>query len=173
MEVYRDVTGQKLTEGNLSHVERMVTLGHLVSDVAHELANPLTSILGYSQLLRRRRESKQGETDVEHIVREAERASRIVRSLLQFGRGARPERAAVELNEVVRRTAALRTSELRLGDIGLQLDLETELPPVWGDAAQLQQVLLNLLVNSEQAIRQGRGRGRDSGCAPAALPAAG
>ena len=160
IEVYRDVTGQKLIEGNLFHVERLVTLGQLVSSVAHELSNPLTSILGYSQLLRRRRESKQGETDVEHIVQEAERASRIARSLLQFGRGAKPERAAVQLNEVVKGALSLRISELSLEEIEVQVDLEPQLPPVLGDAAQLQQVVLNLLINSEQAIRQGRGRGQ-------------
>ena len=160
MEVYRDVTGQKLIEGNLFHVERMVTLGQLVSSVAHELSNPLTSILGYAQLLRRRRESKQGERDVEHIVQEAERASRIARSLLQFGRGAKLERAAVELNEVVKGALGLRVSELTLVEIDVELDLEPHLPPVLGDAAQLQQVLLNFVVNSEQAIRQGRGRGQ-------------
>ena len=159
MEVYRDVTGQKLIEGNLFHVQRMVTLGQLVSSVAHELSNPLTSILGYAQLLRRRRETKQGETDVEHIVQEAERAGRIARSLLQFGRGAKPERAAVELNDVVKGALALLVSGLSLERIDVELDLEPHLPPVLGDAAQLQQVLLNLLVNSEQAIRQGRGRG--------------
>jgi two-component system NtrC family sensor kinase len=138
----------------------MVTLGQLVSSVAHELSNPLTSILGYPQLLRRRRESKQGETDVEHIVQEAERASRIARSLLQFGRGAKPERVAVQLNEVVKSALSLRVSELSLEEIDVGVDLEPHLPPVLGDAAQLQQVVLNLLVNSEQAIRQGRGRGR-------------
>lgn len=159
MEVYRDVTGQKLVEGNFFHIERMVTLGQLVSGVAHELSNPLTSILGYAQLLRRRRQTSQGEKDVEHILQEAERASRIAKSLLQFGRGAKPERAAVGLNEVVRSVLTLRAGELTVEEIEIRTELDPNLPPVLGDAAQLQQVLLNLLVNSEQAIRQGPGRG--------------
>jgi PAS domain S-box-containing protein len=159
MEVYREVSGQKLVEGNLFHIERMVTLGQLVSSVAHELSNPLTSILGYAQLLRRRRHTMQGEEDVERILQEAERASRIAKSLLQFGRGAKPERRAVGLNEVVRSVLSLRASELALEEIEIHAELDPDLPPVLGDAAQLQQVLLNLLVNSEQAIRQGRGHG--------------
>ena len=159
MEVYRDVTGQKLIEGNLFHIERMVTLGQLVSSVAHELSNPLTSILGYAQLLSRRRETRQGEADVEHILQEAERASRIAKSLLQFGRGAKPERDGVDLNEIVRSVLALRAGELRLEGIEICLELVPGLPPVLGDAPQLQQVLLNLVVNSEQAIVQGPGHG--------------
>jgi two-component system NtrC family sensor kinase len=159
MEVYRDVTGQKLLEGNLFHIERMVTLGQLVSSVAHDLGNPLTSILGYAQLLSRRRETRQGQADVERILQEAERASRIAKSLLQFGRGAKPERDAVDLNEVVRSVLALRAGELALEGIEICLELEPGLPPVLGDAPQLQQILLNLVVNSEQAIVQGPGHG--------------
>jgi nitrogen-specific signal transduction histidine kinase len=160
MEVYRDVTGQKLLEGNLFHIERMVTLGQLVSSVAHELSNPLTSILGYAQLLLRRRVTKQGQEDAEHIAQEAERASRIARSLLQFGRGAKPERVPVEVNEIVKSVAALRAAELALEEIEVQVELEADSPAVLGDDAQLQQVLLNLLMNSEQAIRQAGGRGQ-------------
>jgi two-component system NtrC family sensor kinase len=137
----------------------MVALGQLVSSVAHELSNPLTSILGYAQLLLRRHESKEREADVQRILQEAERASRIAKNLLQFARGAKPERAAVDLNEVVRRALALRAHELGLEEIEIHLELDPQLPPVLGDAAQLQQVLLNLLVNSEQAIQHGRGRG--------------
>jgi signal transduction histidine kinase/ActR/RegA family two-component response regulator len=159
LEIYRDVTGQKLVEGNLFQIERMVTLGQLVSNVAHELSHPLTSILGYAQLLRRQLDGKEMDSATASILQEAERAGRIARSLLQFGRGAKPERAPVFLNEIVRGILALRTRELAREHIRVDLELEPDLPPVLGDAGQLQQVLLNLLLNSEQAIRQVRGHG--------------
>jgi signal transduction histidine kinase/ActR/RegA family two-component response regulator len=160
LEVYRDVTGQEAAQSKLLQTEKMAGLGQLVSGIAHELNNPLTSIMGYSQLLLGRRLTPSQAADGRLIYQEAERAARIVKNLLLFARDSRPERRAVNLNDVAQRTLALRNYELRLENIELAEDFDPQLPPVIGDAAQLQQVLLNLLVNSEQAIRQGMKGGR-------------
>jgi PAS domain S-box-containing protein len=159
LEIYRDVTGQRLVQSKLLQTEKMAGLGQLVSGIAHELNNPLTSIIGYSQLLLGRRLTAPQEADGRMIHQEAERAARIVKNLLLFAREARPERRPVHLNEIVERTLALRNYELRVENIELSQDLAQDLPPVEADPAQLQQVLLNLLVNAEQAIRQGSGEG--------------
>ena len=159
LEIYRDVTGQRLVQSKLLQTEKMAGLGQLVSGIAHELNNPLTSIIGYSQLLLGRRLTAPQEADGRLIHQEAERAARIVKNLLLFAREARPERRPVHLNEIVERTLALRNYELRVENIELSQDLAQDLPPVVADPAQLQQVLLNLLVNAEQAIRQGSGEG--------------
>jgi signal transduction histidine kinase/ActR/RegA family two-component response regulator len=159
LEIYRDVTGQRLVQSKLLQTEKMAGLGQLVSGIAHELNNPLTSIIGYSQLLLGRRLTAPQEADGRLIHQEAERAARIVKNLLLFAREARPERRPVNLNEIVERTLALRNYELRVENIELSQDLAQDLPLVVADAAQLQQVLLNLLVNAEQAIRQGSGEG--------------
>ena len=159
LEVYRDVTAQRLVETKLFHTNRMAALGQLVSSVAHELNNPLTSVLGYAQLLCRRRRGTGYRNEAQHILEEAERASRIAKNLLLFSREA-TERVRVNLNEVVERTLALRSYELRLGNIQVQSDLETRLPLTLADAAQIQQVLLNLLLNAEQALQQRGGPGR-------------
>jgi PAS domain S-box-containing protein len=159
LEIYRDVTGQRLVQSKLLQTEKMAGLGQLVSGIAHELNNPLTSIIGYSQLLLGRRLTAPQEADGRLIHQEAERAARIVKNLLLFAREARPERRPVHLNEIVERTLALRNYELRVENIEISQDLAQDLPPVFADPAQLQQVLLNLLVNAEQAIRQGSGEG--------------
>jgi PAS domain S-box-containing protein len=159
LEIYRDVTGQRMVQSKLLQTEKMAGLGQLVSGIAHELNNPLTSIIGYSQLLLGRRLTAPQEADGRLIHQEAERAARIVKNLLLFAREARPERRPVNLNEVVERTLALRNYELRVENIELSQDLAQDLPMVVADGAQLQQVLLNLLVNAEQAIRQGSGEG--------------
>jgi PAS domain S-box-containing protein len=154
LEVHRDITSRRQIESRLFHSERLAALGQMVSGVAHELNNALTSIFGYAQLVQKRTRGFECEAEARHILEEGERARRIARNLLLFARGSNAERVPVNLNEIVERTLEIRAYELRLENISVELGLNEQLPEAIADAAQIQQALLNLILNAEQAIRQ-------------------
>jgi two-component system NtrC family sensor kinase len=148
-----DVTEQRAMETQLIQSEKLAAVGQLVSGVAHELNNPLTSIAGLAELLLEQKGP--GSKDRGHlqvIHEQAERASRIVRNLLTFARKGPAEQTRLDLGEVVRRTLQLMTYDLRLKDIEVHEDLATDLPDILGDRHALQQVALNLLTNAAQAV---------------------
>ncbi|HYL69533.1 MAG TPA: ATP-binding protein [Candidatus Limnocylindria bacterium] len=160
LELYRDVTGDRQIQSNLLQTEKMAALGQLVSGIAHELNNPLTTIMGYAQLLLGHGLLPPQFSEASKVFQEAERARRIVKSLLYVARENKPERTRVNLNEIIERTLALRSYELRVENIVVECELAGDLPETVGDPHQLQQVVLNLLVNAEQSLLQGRGQGR-------------
>ncbi len=159
LEIYQDITSRRHFQSKLLQTEKMAALGQLVSGIAHELNNPLTAIMGYAQLLLGRGLAPGHLTETNHIYQEAERARRIVKNLLFFARENKPERSRADLNEIVERTLALRSYELRIENIIVETSLAPDLPPTMADPFQLQQVLLNLLVNAEQALLESRGSG--------------
>jgi signal transduction histidine kinase/CheY-like chemotaxis protein len=160
LELYHDVTGERQIQSKLLQTEKMAAVGQLVSGIAHELNNPLTAIMGYGQLLLGQRLAPEQFAEATKVFQQAERARRIVKNLLYFARENEPERTRVDLNEIVERTLALRSYELRVENILVECELAGDLPGTMADPYQLQQVVLNLLMNSEQALLQERGQGK-------------
>src|SRR6266404_6223504 len=150
-----DVTEQQALETQLVQSEKLAAVGQLVSGVAHELNNPLTSIAGLSEFLLEQKElGKKDRGHLQVIQEQAERASRIVRNLLTFARKGAAERVPVDLNDVIRRTLSLTSYDLKLQDIQVERELSGALPDVFGDRHGLQQVVLNLVTNAAHAVAE-------------------
>jgi PAS domain S-box-containing protein len=141
------------TQEQLLHSEKLAAVGQLISGVAHELNNPLTAILGYSQLLTSSGQmGQQGIEYADKLYKQAQRTHRIVQNLLSFARQHKPERVAAKINQVLEDTLALRDYDLRMSNIRVHLELAADLPVTAADPYQLQQVFLNLVNNAVDAI---------------------
>src|SRR6185295_3918630 len=144
----------------LLQAEKMAALGQTISGVAHELNNPLATILSWTERLMQRDALDDAmRRGLDTIHSESERAARIVRNLLTFARKRQTTRAMVDGNQVVRETLALRAYEQRVTNIIVFDALAAGLPQVFVDGHQIQQVLLNLIINAEQAMLSSNGRG--------------
>jgi signal transduction histidine kinase/ActR/RegA family two-component response regulator len=154
----RDITEQRRTQAQLQQAEKLAAMGQLVSGVAHEINNPAAIISGFAQtLLLDQLPPDQRET-VQMMYDEATRIGRITSNLLAFARAGSKERTLVELNEIVRRTFALRSYHLTTLNITVNLELDEANPKAWANGSEVQQLLLNLLINAEQALTTVPGR---------------
>ena len=151
-ESVRQLEELRLKQAQLVHAEKLSAVGELASGVAHEINNPLTTILGQAQLLADRRDITPHVRDrIKIIADEASRAARIVQNLLLFARHYPPERRPCTLSEQALRVLELKTYQLEQDKIRVVTEFG-ECPPVWADENQIQQVLLNLVQNAHQAM---------------------
>lgn len=155
----RDVTTEKKLEQQIIQSERLAAMGQMIGGFAHELNNPLTSILGMTELLQ---DTETNETSRKQLIsmhQQARRAAEIVQNLQYFARPPAPGRSPVNLGELIQRTLHLQAYPLRKSNITVDFLQEPALPAVMADPNQLMQVFLNLILNADQAIRESRERG--------------
>jgi signal transduction histidine kinase/CheY-like chemotaxis protein len=153
-----EMTNEVLLRRQVVHLEKMAAIGRLVSGVAHELNNPLAGILGYAQLVARSELDPATRRMTEVILAQAERAGKIVQNFLSLAAKTDPKRVSFDLNETIRTVIQLREYQENVDDIVITADLSEDLPHAWGDSHQIEQVLLNLIVNAEDAIADAQRR---------------
>lgn len=152
MALARDVTEQRHTEAQLQRAERLASLGQLVSGVAHEINNPAAIISGVAQTLLLEPLSADQRDMAQTIYDEAIRIGGITTNLLTFARGSGTARTVVDVNDAVQRTVTLRGPHHASQNVRTTLELDPGAPHIWANPSEIQQLLLNLVLNAEQAV---------------------
>lgn len=153
-EVNRKTEEIKRGQEQLFHAEKLASLGRMAAGVAHEINSPLTGIVTFAHLMLKRipEENKMDREDLEVIIEQAERCSKIIKGLLGFSRAIPSEKTEIDINATIRQTIDIIRNQAKFHNVRIHLELEPELPRVKGDASQLQQVYMNLLINAADAM---------------------
>jgi len=155
----QDITERKKMEEQLIVTDRLASIGELSSGIAHELNNPLTGVIGFSELLLDRDLPDDIKEDLEVINREAKRTAGIVRNLLTFARKHDTEKRLVNINSIIEKVLELRAYEQKVSNIEVDTQFTSDLPEIMADGFQLQQVFINIIINAEHFMKEAHGRG--------------
>lgn len=158
--ICRDITERKRMEEKLLTTDRLASVGELASGIAHELNNPLTGVIGLSELLLKGEVPDAAREDLEVIFSEAQRAAQVVKSLLTFTRKHPQVRQMLNINDVIHKVLHLRAYEEKVNNIEVVTCLASDLPEVSADYFQLQQVFLNIVINAEYFMLEAHNQGK-------------
>ncbi|MFA5604444.1 MAG: PAS domain S-box protein [Dehalococcoidales bacterium] len=155
-----DITERKNMEERMIMTERLASIGELSSGIAHEINNPLTSVIGISELLLGRDDIPDDILkDLQMVNSEAQRAAKVVKNLLVFARKHPNEMQLSDVNQAVEKVLELREYEQKVNNIRVIRELDLDLPRIWMDYFQIQQVFLNIVVNAEFAMKEAHNEG--------------
>ncbi|MFC2000719.1 response regulator, partial [Chloroflexota bacterium] len=164
--VFRDITERKQAEEKeqqlqkeLNLASKLVTIGEMSAGIAHEINNPLTGVIGFSELLMSKDIPEDARRDVNLIHEGAKRVASVTDRMLTFARNYKPERASTNINKIIETTLAMRTYAMESSSIKLTTRLDPDLPVIIADPSQLQQVFLNIILNAEKEMLAAHGRG--------------
>ncbi len=157
--VARDTTERKRMEEQLIIADRLASVGELAAGIAHELNNPLTSVIGFSQLLLDKNVTDDVKEDLKVVYSEAQRTAEVVKNLLIFARRHTPAKQPVNINSIIDKVLKLRAYEQRVNNIRVITRFTSDLPEIMADYFQLQQVFLNIIINAEHFMIEAHGRG--------------
>ncbi len=160
VELERAMQTVKATQEQLIQSEKLSAVGQFVAGVAHELNNPLTAVIGFSELLQNAQADEKTKGHLDRIAKSAHRCHKIVHSLLSFARQEAPERKLVELHTVLDEVLEIMAYDLRTSNVTVVKELAPSVPPIMADPHQLQQVFVNILGNARQAIEPFQREGR-------------
>jgi PAS domain S-box-containing protein len=157
--ITRDITERKDEQEKLMLTDRLASVGELASGIAHELNNPLTSVIGFAQLLMERDISDDIRDDLKTIYSEARRTAEVVQNLLTFARKHPPVKQPVNINSIIEKVLEVRDYEQRVSNIQVNTHFAPDLPEVMADYFQLQQVFVNIVINAEHFMIEAHNRG--------------
>ena len=155
----RDISERKKMEEQLIVTDRLASIGELASGVAHELNNPLTGIIGFSELLLKKNIAEEIKEDLKIINREAQRTALVVRNLLTFARRHETSKEPVDINQAIQSVLDLRAYEQKVHNIEVVANFDPNLPKTTADLFRLQQVFVNIIINAEHFMTEAHGRG--------------
>ena len=145
----------RIAEAESARSEKLASVGLLAAGIAHELNNPLTGVLTFTSLLRKKMpDGSLDAEDLDLVIRETKRCATIIRRLLDFAREKTPEKNFSDLNQIIEDTVRIIERPASFRDVEIAMDLDPNLPPIWVDADLIKQVVMNILVNAQHAIEQ-------------------